>query len=384
MAAAPIRIKLRCKSWAQLKAIYERDLSRSAVFLKASTPPPLGTKVTIDLTLPSGSLIVLNGSVTDHVGAGGLQGRGPGVDIGLGTVPQSAMWLIETALRSAKDKPGPGPHSAGPTQASMEDGAEVINAEDDLIAALKQEFESARRLNPFQVLNCEYNATDPQVRAAFGELTRKYHPDRFARFQSQEARQYASEIFILIRDAYRKLGTETARQQTLQVLQNKPTPTRGTRKAAEAKPSATPARSLGDVRGGPAAAPAFTPRAPSKRAADAEGSQPIDLGGSPGSGGGLAAAEALLAAGEYDNAMRAYQLAARKDPGDRNAKAGIELVEGLRALTVRDRLEAAQRFEAVLELDPNNERAARELAEMRRIATNERKGLLGRLLGKKE
>jgi Tfp pilus assembly protein PilF len=65
-------------------------------------------------------------------------------------------------------------------------------------------------------------------------------------------------------------------------------------------------------------------------------------------------------------------------------KAGIELAEGMRALAQRDRLEAAQRFELVLELDPSNERAARELAEMRRQATNERKGLLTRLLGKKE
>jgi hypothetical protein len=56
----------------------------------------------------------------------------------------------------------------------------------------------------------------------------------------------------------------------------------------------------------------------------------------------------------------------------------------MRALSARDRLEAAQRFESALELDPANERAARELAEMRRLATNERKGMLSRLLGKKE
>jgi hypothetical protein len=37
----------------------------------------------------------------------------------------------------------------------------------------------------------------------------------------------------------------------------------------------------------------------------------------------------------------------------------------------------------VLEFDPTNERAARELAEMRRQATADRKGLLSRLLGKK-
>ncbi len=92
----------------------------------------------------------------------------------------------------------------------------------------------------------------------------------------------------------------------------------------------------------------------------------------------------MIDAGEYDNAISAYQLAARKDPSNRDARAGVELVEGLRALAMRDRLEAAQRFEAVLELDPANERAARELAEMRRSATNERKGLLSRLLGKKD
>ena len=59
-------------------------------------------------------------------------------------------------------------------------------------------------------------------------------------------------------------------------------------------------------------------------------------------------------------------------------------VKGLLALVARDRLEAAQRFEAALEIDPSNERAARELADMRRQATNERKGLLSRLMGKKD
>ena len=75
---------------------------------------------------------------------------------------------------------------------------------------------------------------------------------------------------------------------------------------------------------------------------------------------------------------------AKRQPQDRTYRAGIELCEGLQALAQRDRLEAAQRFEAALELDPSNERAARELADMRRQATNERKGLLSRLMGKKE
>jgi len=95
-------------------------------------------------------------------------------------------------------------------------------------------------------------------------------------------------------------------------------------------------------------------------------------------------AEALIDQGRLDDALGAYRAASKKSPSERAHRAGIELVEGLKALENRDRMEAAQRFEAALELDPSNERAARELAEMRRMATNERKGLLSRLMGKKE
>jgi hypothetical protein len=92
----------------------------------------------------------------------------------------------------------------------------------------------------------------------------------------------------------------------------------------------------------------------------------------------------LLDAGKFDEAIAAYKVMSKKHPQDRSYRAGIELCEGLRSLAQRDRLEAAQRFEAALEIDPSNERAARELADMRRQATNERKGLLTRLMGKKE
>jgi hypothetical protein len=94
--------------------------------------------------------------------------------------------------------------------------------------------------------------------------------------------------------------------------------------------------------------------------------------------------DALVDQGKLDEALAGYRAAAKRNANDRGARAGIELIEGLRALAARDRLEAAQRFESALEIDPSNERAARELADMRRQATNERKGLLSRLMGKKE
>jgi hypothetical protein len=100
--------------------------------------------------------------------------------------------------------------------------------------------------------------------------------------------------------------------------------------------------------------------------------------------GDTQAVDELIDAGKYDDALVGFRTLAKKHPSERVYRAGIELVEGFKALAARDRLEAAQRFEAALEIDPSNERAARELAEMRRQATNERKGQLSRLMGKKE
>ncbi len=430
MSAPPVSIKLRCGSWQQLQAIYKRDLARGAIFLKSTKPPPIGTAVRIDLTLPTDSMIVLNGFVTEHVGEGGLGGRGPGVDVKLATIPQSAMWLIETALASAQKGAAPGVTSTSVSQAiraptvepvltdgNVEDGNDVTAAEIELLAALSAEHESLRRLNPFQVLGVGYEATDADVRGAFGELTKRYHPDRFARYASTELRNHAAEIFILIRDAYRRLGDDKSRQQVLGQMgprKGPPAPP-GRAPTAPAIPPPPPGYSQGMMPipsppprqvstrmptppiGVPVrlpTQPAMSPPPPLMREpappTDISPTRPITISQSgpnaaaSDAGTDYTAAESLLDQGKYDEALAVFKIYARKSPQDRTARAGIELAEGLCALAQRDRLEAAQRFEAVLELDPSNERAARELADMRRQATNERKGLLSRLLGKKE
>ena len=400
--STPISIKLRCASWAQLASIYKRDLSRSAIFLRSANPPPLGTAVRIDLTLPSESMVVLTGTIARHVGENdpdpGLAGRGAGVDVRLNTIPQSAMWLIETALASAQKDgsvarrpttvvvPAAG---AAPTrgvrEAALNEGADLAAAETELLVALTSELDSLKRLNPFQVLGLGYEATDADVRAAFGELTKRYHPDRYARFQSTDLRNLAAEIFILIRDAYRRLGDAGARAQVRAQLQGGRTPTPvplPPPPRAASVPPVPPRPSVPRIAVPPREAVlSEAAEPPSRRAAP----EPVSVAApEPAGGANQTMAESMLDGGKYDEALSFFKVMVRKNPNDRQARAGIELAEGLRAMAMRDRLEAAQRFEAALELDPANERAARELAEMRRLATNERKGMLSRLLGKKE
>jgi tetratricopeptide (TPR) repeat protein len=472
MAAPSLSIKLRCTSWQQLATIYRRDLSRGSMFLKASSQPPLGTTVKIDLELPSATVLELLGSISEHVVDAQ---RGTGVQLTLEPLPTKTVWLIESALAAenkvrAATNPGARTQTTsdatpGDSSTSMVEGENIAEAEADLIRALESEAESLRKLNPFLVLGVGYETTDTDVRAAFGELTKRYHPDRFARYQSTKLRQIAAEIFILIRDAYRKLADANSRAQVrattgaprvtpppmpvvrtqtppggvraiggriptgaiskiavpppradrqeakIEVVQPPPLPgnepptkpgpydaptNQSNQSAAIASTqlaragdfaAGIPSPNLIDRKSGPVrSSPAVTtPMPPSERIPIID-SGPIRR---PSTGpvpemSDTSALEALLDEGKLDEALVGYRALIKKSPNDRGGRAGIELVEGLKSLGLRDRLEAAQRFESALEIDPSNERAARELADMRRQATNERKGLLSRLMGKKE
>jgi len=419
MGPGALSIKLRCASWQQLATIYKRDLSRGTMFLKAASPPPIGTTVRIDLTLPSASVIVLTGVVQFHVDDAA---RGLGVELKLAPIPTGSIWLIESALASEQRRqPTPvsgvpqvlPPTTSGPV-AAIGEGEDMAAAEVELIRALMAEADSLKKLNPFLILGVGYEANDGDVRSAFGELTKRYHPDRFARYESTELRQVAAEIFILIRDAYRRIGDEAARGQVLTSL--------GRSAAPRAVPA--PRAAIGPVGPPPGArTPQPIPITPAPRAITDHRSGPVRVIGAQQSQSirkvdpphqsqpirkvdplpqterrpvlaspppvitdsmDSAAVEELMDAGRVDEAVAAYKVLAKKYPSDRTFRAGVELCEGLRALNLRDRLEAAQRFESALEIDPSNERAARELADMRRQATNERKGLLSRLMGKKE
>lgn len=485
MGSPVLSIKLRCASWQQLSVIYKRDLSRQAIFLKTQNPPPVGVEVRIDLTLPSETTVSMKGWIVGHVPP--TDSRGGGIDVRLAPLPPNSMWLIESALASEaklRQESKPDVHGA------LSDRQELAQAEGELVNALSSEIDSLRRLNPFQVLGLGYEASDTDVRAAFAELTKRYHPDRFARYQSAEPRRLAAEIFILIRDAYRKLGDAQTRATTLaaigrtgdpraipvihpgrtgavpvmrsgasQVIHRAAIPARPGSQGSDAAPLPTGSQSSPGSPGSPgsgptAAAPngphgsapanlpnavlsgptvsvsspppfssaAAPPSAPSAPSAPSLPPLPSLSGPSsaapprspaipsvhhtapqagpagPGVRGAtgsvpsikaigdveLAHLEQLLDAEAYDEALATFKSLAKRAPADRQIRAGIELCEGFLAFAARDRLEAAQKFEAVLEIDPSNERAARQLAEMRRQATNERKGLLSRLMGKKE
>lgn len=379
MSAGPLNVRLKCASWAHLQHIYQLDLSRGAIFLKASKPPPIGTAVRISLTLPSESSVVLVGHCHQHVDHGELDGRGPGVDVRLSSIPQSAMWLIESALKAAgaaAATSAPPAEAANVKDAGLDDGAPLASAETDLVAALSAELRSLRKLNPFQILGVDRNSDDAAVRAAFGALTKRYHPDRFARYDSTAVRNVAAEIFILIRDAYRRVVDLDARKATANKLDGNKSSSGISGNVIVAAPSDSQARRTEDLASPRPSAtrPAPPPPPVPPRTAASAAPPSHDSGGTE--------IDRLLDAGQFEEALQIYRGAVFRRPDDRGLRTTMTLIEALRALAEGDRMTAAEHLETVLEADPDNARATVALAEIRRRATEERRGHMARLLGK--
>src|SRR5262245_54483136 len=309
-----VAVKLRCSSWEQLAYVYQNDIKRGILFLRAQNPPALGTEMRIDLILPSGSVAAFEGKVSTQV----PPPRGPGVELSLIKLSPGVLWMIESALRT--------------TAKAEEDiivDTETPNAEVDLLAALEAERRGLERLDPFQTLGVRETASDEEIRDAFAELSKKVHPDRYAQYESEEVRLLASEIFMAVREAYRKVATADARSR-LQRPKRPPPP----------------------------------PVSIDETAVLAEGKR-------------------LVEANDFDRAAAVYDVVARKNPQNRAARSGRELCDGMRLLP-GDPLAAAERIEAAVDLDPTNERAARELQAVRRTVSEMRKKFLGKLLGRED
>lgn len=346
-------MRLRCSGWPQLLAIYQRDLSRGRVFLKTERPPRVGTPVRIRLLLPSGASLELAGSVIEQTtevpsGRAGearrdqttMTARGSGAVVALDELAAPVRLTLETAVRTAsehgrrKNKPPP-PREPEPLSADA--GAPMLGAEDDLIAALEVELETYSRLNPFQILGVGYRADTRAIHTAFAELSRRFHPDRFVRYQSSEVSTVAEALFIAARRAFRALATPEQRDATLAEI-------RAGREVPEPPEPEQPIEPpLDPLRAFPDAVPLFE-------------------------------------AARWNDAVDFFYEAARGDPGREAARIGVELASGMRALAAGDRLEAAERFHGVLERHPDNEVAARELAGLRRAITAERQTHLAKLM----
>jgi tetratricopeptide (TPR) repeat protein len=252
----PRAIKLVCTSWDQLGALLENDLRRGVCRVRLPRLPAIGADVKIDLGLPSGNSVTIGGQVKRHAAELDDPVRGQGVEVVITHFPPDALWLIEASLKAARE-PQPmtvdrleagalGPDALDPLALDSasdlthrpEPGGDTWNdaavREFDplptdaskaptgaaLVEALRGEKIGLDAQSPFEQLGVRFDASDEDVRAAFHRAARRYSPDQLGRYDSDEAKALAGEIFMLLRDAFRKIGDGASREMTRALLRS--------------------------------------------------------------------------------------------------------------------------------------------------------------------
>src|SRR5688572_4927761 len=71
-----------------------------------------------------------------------------------------------------------------------------------LVAELHAELFALQQKDDLAVLGLDRTADEEMVRLAYLELSKRYHPHRFARYRSAEASRLANEIYVCIQAAY--------------------------------------------------------------------------------------------------------------------------------------------------------------------------------------
>jgi tetratricopeptide (TPR) repeat protein len=97
-----------------------------------------------------------------------------------------------------------------------------------IIADLHAELFELQQRDDFGVLGLDRTADEEGVRRAYLELSKRYHPHRFARYRSPEASRVANEIYVCVQAAYGRLSgshrvpgaTEKAKRRTVRTRED--------------------------------------------------------------------------------------------------------------------------------------------------------------------
>lgn len=75
-----------------------------------------------------------------------------------------------------------------------------------IVVELNAQLFELQRSDDYEVLGLDRTADDEALRLAYLELSKRYHPHRFAKYRSAEASRLANEIYVCVQAAYGRLS----------------------------------------------------------------------------------------------------------------------------------------------------------------------------------
>ena len=220
-------LKVKCPTWDHVESFYARKV-KEGNSLSARVPfhPHVGEVVTIALELPDELVIAIESEVLETAPA--PDGRKSAVKMRLTGLTPSVKSRLESLVaeaRRSRSVSGPRPRPETPPMPQVLPPPEPVDAPvDELVEApvipsvdevppaeravfveLEGELKRMREAAANEVLGVKWDAAVEEIRGAYFALTRRLHPDVFARHRSRAIQIISSELFIHVNRAYDRM-----------------------------------------------------------------------------------------------------------------------------------------------------------------------------------
>lgn len=220
-------LKVKCPTWDHVESFYARKV-KEGNSLSARVPfqPHVGEVVTIALELPDELVIAIESEVLEAAPA--PDGKKSAVKmhlVGLTASVRARLEALVAEARRQKSASGPRPRPETPPMPQVLPPPEPVDAPVDevveapvipsvaevpareraVFAELEGELRRMREAAANEVLGVKWDASVEEIRGAYFGLTRRLHPDVFARHRSAAVSLIASELFIHINRAYDRM-----------------------------------------------------------------------------------------------------------------------------------------------------------------------------------
>lgn len=350
------------------------DFSRAGLFVQTPMPPEQHDELELFLRSAAGS-ITLHGQVVQVISCeqAATERRRPGFGLlfthlsdaqrawiaatlnasataaerpgGRGVACERAPLAQDSPKASPSARPRPQPeHKPKPRPARKKKPVDpaLERLRKQTLSDLHEHLSQIQNRAPWMVLGVDADASADASRSAFLSLSKRYHPHLYARYDSREISQAATDIFIATKRAYTTMS----------------------------KCSKPPHMVSGRPRTSLSAQLADTPKAPGRRRVKNTKDATAEIR--------VTAAIKLLTMGQLREAEIKLKGALELDPTNEPGRLWLAVCEA-RQLKAQGRgEEAVERYRAVLEIDPGHREALEATAGQ---GDRKRAGLLGRFFG---
>ena len=216
----PQRLYLKIEDLRNRNIAFTSDVSLDGIFIETSTALRPGTPVNLQLTLPNGEAIKLSGHVrwATRNASDNSRYSNHGVGILLNKVPADFHNFISSVLNTKAAGTMPEvvlePVVALPAESAPEAIEEMDETSQQLISnAYKKAKTKDHYKDHYEVLGLSRDATTAQIKQAYYQLSKDYHPDRHLKSDHEEMKEQLAYLFHRITDAYAVLSSEEQRRK---------------------------------------------------------------------------------------------------------------------------------------------------------------------------